>query len=113
MTEAPSVSAITPVDKLWAEIEQCAGRFEHFMRSAESEAKRHKFDAEESLRNKANEQAVMIIARVRRVRAALLSSDRAVKEPDHEEVKDDDGLTRVHPMDQVTHSPTASGNEVE
>lgn len=26
---------------------------------------------------------------------------------------DDDALTRVHPMDQVTHIPTATSNEVE
>lgn len=67
--------------KLLDEIEQCATRFERFMRSAASERQRGREDSEESLRNKANEQAQMIVARAKRLRSALLSSVSPTQEP--------------------------------
>lgn len=61
-------------DGLLAEIEACAQKFDRFMADAAKEGKRQRYDSEESLRNKANEQAQMIVARVRRLRDARARS---------------------------------------
>lgn len=66
------MSRATAVQALIDEMESCAVQFERFMRLAVSEAKRQRFDSEESFRNKANEQAVMIVARSRKLAALLL-----------------------------------------